>query len=97
MSEDRSVGAVEARIWNGLDQSAGFIIQSSPGRFGLDWIRNSPTQRILDWTGSINVQCVSHFEAVSPYLNSDVLSSILKSSAIHIVVCSYMYILQGIW
>ena len=37
------------RVWNGLDQSAGFIIQSSPGGFGLDWIKNSPTQRILDW------------------------------------------------
>ena len=48
------------RVWNGLDQSAGFIIQSSPGGVGLDWIRNSPTQRILDWTGSRNVQCVSH-------------------------------------
>ena len=48
------------RVWNVLDQSAGFIIQSSPGGFDLDWIRNSPTQRILDWTGSRNVQCVSH-------------------------------------
>ena len=48
------------RVWNGLDQSAGFIIQSSPGGFGLDWIRNSPTRRILDWTGSRNVQSVSH-------------------------------------
>ena len=49
-----------SRVWNGLDQPAGFIIQSSPGGFGLDWIRTSLTQRILDWTGSINVQCVSH-------------------------------------
>ena len=48
------------RVWNGLDQSAGFIIQSSPDGFGLDWIRNSPTQRILDWTGSRNVQCIFH-------------------------------------
>ena len=56
-----AVGAwVENRVWNGLDQSAGFIIQSSPGGCGLNWIRNSPTQRILDWTGSRNVQCVSH-------------------------------------
>ena len=47
------------RVWNGLDQSAGFIIQSCPGGFGLDWISNSPTQRILNWTGSRNVQCVS--------------------------------------
>ena len=47
-----------SRVWNGLDQSAGFIIQSSPGGFGLDWIRNSPTQQILDWTGSSNVQSV---------------------------------------
>ena len=52
--------ATRIRVWNGLDQSAGFIIQSSPGGVGLDWIRNSPTQRILDWTGSRNVQCVSH-------------------------------------
>ena len=51
--------AFQSRVWNGLDQSAGFIIQSSPGGFGLDWIRNLPTQRILDWTGSKNVQCVS--------------------------------------
>ena len=48
-------GDRDSRVWYGLDQSAGFIIQSSPGGFGLDWIRNSPTQRILDWTGSINV------------------------------------------
>ena len=48
------------RVWNGLDQSAGFIIQSSPGGFGLDWIRNLPTQRILDWTDSRHVQCASH-------------------------------------
>ena len=34
---------VRARVWNGLDQSAGFIIQFSPGGFGLDWIRNLPT------------------------------------------------------
>ena len=51
---------INSREWNGLDQSAGFIIQSSPGGFGLDWIRNSPTQRILDWTGFRNVQFVSH-------------------------------------
>ena len=29
-----------SRVWNGLDQSAEFLIQSSPGGFGLDWIRN---------------------------------------------------------
>ena len=90
----------QIRVWNGLDQSAGFIIQSSPGGFGLDWIRNSPTQRILDWTGSINVQCVSHIwrlEAVSPHRNSSVWTSTLESSAIHIVVCVYMSISQGIW
>ena len=50
-----------SRVWNGLDQSAGFIIQSSPGGFGLDWIRNLPTQRILDWTRSRNVQCVGTY------------------------------------
>ena len=60
-SLDEVVVVVVPRVWNGLDQSAGFIIQSSPGGFGLDWIRNSPTQRILDWTGSRNVQYVSHF------------------------------------
>ena len=26
------------------------LIQSIPDGFELDWIRNSPTQRILDWT-----------------------------------------------
>ena len=41
----------EVRVWNGLDQSAGFKIQSSPNGFGLDWIIKSPVQRILDWTG----------------------------------------------
>ena len=37
--------------WNELDQFAGFIIQSNPGSFGLDWIINLPTQQILesDW------------------------------------------------
>ena len=39
------------RVWNGLDQSAGFKIQSSPNGFGLDWIIKSHVQRILDWTG----------------------------------------------
>ena len=56
----KRLGRVRDRVWNGLDQSTGFIIQPSPGGFGLDWIRNSPTQRILDWTGSRNGQCVSH-------------------------------------
>ena len=37
------VGVGASRVWNGLDQSAGFIIQSSPGGFGLDWIINLPT------------------------------------------------------
>ena len=60
------VTGVETRVWNGLDQSAGFIIQSSPGGFGLDWIRNSPTQRILDSTGSINVQCIGSHILYSP-------------------------------
>ena len=45
------------RVWDGLDQSAGFIIQSSPGRFGLDWIRYLSTKLILDWTGSRHVHC----------------------------------------
>ena len=48
------------RVWNGLDQSAGFIIQSSPGGFGLHWIRTSLTQWILDWIVSTNLQSVSH-------------------------------------
>ena len=47
-------------VWNGLDKSAGFLIQSSPDGFGLDRIRNSPPQRILDWTGLVNVQWLSH-------------------------------------
>ena len=55
-----SLSYSSTRVWNGLDQSAGFIVQFSPCGFGLDWIRNSPTQRILDWTGSRNVQCISH-------------------------------------
>ena len=59
-SAEKSGPRPYTRVWNGLDQSAGFIIQSSPDGFGLDWIRNSPTQRILDCTGSRNVQCVSH-------------------------------------
>ena len=41
-------GFVITRVWNGLDTSARFIIQSSPGGFGLDWISNSPSQGILD-------------------------------------------------
>ena len=56
----RMRASVISIVWNGLYQSAGFIIQSSLCGFGLDLIRNSPTQRILDWTGSRNVQCVSH-------------------------------------
>ena len=31
------------RVWNGLDQSNGLLIQSSPAGFGLDWIRKLPT------------------------------------------------------
>ena len=58
MVESHAGAVAPIMEWNGLDQSAGFIIQSSPGGFGLDWIRNSPTQQILDWTGSINLQCV---------------------------------------
>ena len=60
ISETVDPRCLRIRVWNGLDQSAGFIIHSSPGGFGLDWIRNSPPQRILDWTGSRNVQSVSH-------------------------------------
>ena len=52
-NEESSARGARTRVWNGLDQSAGFIIQSSPCGFGLDWIRNSPTQRILDWTGLV--------------------------------------------
>ena len=47
----RARPGVLARVWNGLDQSAGFKIQSSPDGFGLDWIIKSPVQRIPDWTG----------------------------------------------
>ena len=95
----RSARRVKARVRNGLDQSAGFIIQSSPGGFGLDWIRNLPTQRILDWNGSRNVQCAFPsliFDSVSPYRNSDVRSSTPIFSVKHILVCYYMYILRGI-
>ena len=41
-------------VWSGLDQTVGFIIQSSPGGFPLDWIGNLQTQRILDCIGSRN-------------------------------------------
>ena len=44
--------------WTGLIRWIHNPVQSSG--FGLNWIRNSPTQRILDWTGSRNVKCVSH-------------------------------------
>ena len=79
-------GLTRTRVWNGLDQSAGFIIQSSPGGFGLDWIRNSPTQQILDWTGSINLQCVIVYPIFRDFrqfllivtLTSEVLSSNLQ-------------------
>ena len=89
------------RVWNGLDQSAGFIIQSSPGGFGLEWMTNSPTQRILDWAGSRNVRCASHIRDLRQFLlivtlTSEVLPSYLRLY-LHIVVYFYMLILQGIW
>ena len=81
-STGKHCDGVAVRVWNGLDQSTGFLIQSSPGGSGLNWIRKLPTWRILDWTGSINVQCVSHFLDLRQFLlivsNPDVKSSTLK-------------------
>ena len=48
------------RVWNGLDQSAGFIFQSSPGGFGLDWIRLDQDlihQLSGFWTGLASEMC----------------------------------------
>ena len=86
-----------ARVWNGLDQSAGFIIQSSPGGFGLDWIRNLPTLRILNWTGSINSYPI--FRDLRQFLLIITLMSEVLPSNLQLptLVCSYMQILQGVW
>ena len=49
-------------VWNGLDRSAGYIIQSSPGRFGLNSIRNLPTDSGLDWIGKC-AMCIPYLES----------------------------------
>ena len=70
-----------SRVWNGLDQSAGFIIQSSPGGFGLDWIRNSPTQRILDWTGFQKcAMCIPYLDLRQFLLIVTLTSEVLPSN-----------------
>ena len=53
-----SINPAQCMEWTGLIRWIHNPVQSSG--FELDWIRNSPTRRILDWTGSRNVKCVSH-------------------------------------
>ena len=85
-SMDRSerAGDRTGTVWRTWQRWPG---QSMEWTGSIRWIHNPvQSRRILDWTGSRNVQCVSQilrFKAVFPYRNPDSWSSTLKSSAIY--------------
>ena len=91
MCLDEKNTVVPTRVWNGLDQSAGFISQSSPGGFGLDWIRNSPTQRILDWTGSKMCNVYPIFRDLRQFLLIVTLTSGPLRSNLQLYTSSFVF------